>query len=271
MRLLTRKPCLTHQQRPSFFIHIFCAILLLVSLTGCASIKDLFDFSSKKAEVHLPPETLIAKGLDDFNVGRYDTAEQYFTEILDRHPFSPQAILAELKAADCKYYMGKNYEALVLYKQFEERHPTNEIMPYVMYQKAMCNYNRIDTVDRDPEGVIQAIQDINQLLRAFPSSPYTDEAKARTKAANEFLVNHEYFIVEFYLRTEKYKEAESRLKYIIAMYPEAKIIPRAKDLLEKLEAGKPPHSGFAEWFSELSLPSWRNFIDRADLPPSKKK
>ncbi|MDR3631223.1 MAG: outer membrane protein assembly factor BamD [Desulfocapsaceae bacterium] len=271
MRLLTQKIFPAHQQRPSYFIYFLGLMLLLISLTGCATIKDLFDFSGKKADVHLPPETLIAKGLDDFNVGRYDMAEQYFTEILDRHPFSAQAILAELKAADCKYYMGKNYEALVLYKQFEDRHPTNEIMPYVMYQKAMCNYNRIDTVDRDPEGAVQAIQDFTQLLKAYPVSPYTEEATARIKAAKEFLVNHEYFIVEFYLRTEKYKEAETRLRYIIAMYPDAKIIPRAKDLLAKLEEGKPPHSGFAEWFSELSLPSWKNFIDRAELPPSKKK
>ena len=89
-------------------------------------------------------------------------------------------------------------------------------------------------------------------MKAFPVSPYTEEANARIKAANEFLVNHEYFIVEFYLRTEKYKEAESRLKYLIAMYPEAKIIPGPR-LSAKLEEGKPPHSGFAEWFSELSF------------------
>ena len=251
-------------------VHIFCAVLLLLTLTGCASIKDFFDFSGKKVDVHLPAETLIAKGLDEYNIGRYYMAEQYFTEILDRHPFSPQAMLAELKAADCKYFQEKYYEALLLYKQFEERHPTNEAMPYVMYQKGMCNYNRIDTIDRDPDGATQAIQDFSQLLRAYPVSPYTEEATARIKAAKEFLVNHEFFIVKFYLRTEKYSEAEMRLKYIIAMYPDAAITPRAKDLLAEIQAGKPPHSGVGEWFSELSLPSWSSFLNRGALPPAKK-
>jgi len=134
----------------------------------------------------------------------------------------------------------------------------------------MCNYNRIDTVDRDPDGAVQAIQDFTQLLRAFPVSPYTEEATARIKAAKEFLVNHEFFIVKFYLRTEKYSEAETRLKYLIAMYPDAMITPKAKDILEKIQAGHPPHSGFGEWFSELSLPSWRSFTNRAALPPAKK-
>jgi outer membrane protein assembly factor BamD len=252
-------------------IYVFCAVLLLLTLSSCATIKDFFDFSGKKIDVHLPAENLIAKGLDDFNRGRYDLAEQYFTEILDRHPFSSQAMLAELKAADCKYFMEKYYEALLLYKQFEERHPTNEAMPYVMYQKGMCNYNRIDTVDRDPDGAVQSIQDFSQLLRAFPVSPYSEEAKARIKAAKEFLVNHEFFIVKFYLRTEKYSEAETRLKYLIAMYPDATITPKAKDLLEKIQTGHPPHSGFAEWFSELSLPSWRSFTNRGALPPPAKK
>jgi outer membrane protein assembly factor BamD len=253
-------------------VYIFLAILFLFTLGGCASIKDMFDFSGdKKAEVHQPAETLIAKGLEEFNIGRYYMADTFFTEILDRYPFSPQALLAELKAADCKYFMEKYYEALLLYKQFEERHPTNEAMPYVMYQKGMCHYNRIDTIDRDPDGAIQSIQDFSHLLRAFPDSPYTEEAKARIRAANEFLVNHEYFVVKFYLKTEKYKEAEARLKYLIAMYPDAIIIPRAKDLLARLQAGNPPHSGVAEWFSDLSLPSWRNFFSNKAAPPPAKK
>jgi outer membrane protein assembly factor BamD len=240
------------------------ALLLPLSLSGCASIKSMLNLSSDKdvnnVNLHKQPETLIIKGMDAFNLGSYDTAEKYFTEILDKYPFSPQAILAELKEADCKYFLEKYSEALLYYKQFEERHPTNEAMPYVMYQKGMCNYNRIDTVDRDPEGAIQAVQDFSQLLRAYPVSPYTDEAKARLRAAKEFLVNHEYFVVKFYLRTGKYKQAATRLKYLIATYPNAMIIPRAKKLLARIEAGNPPSYGIMDWFADLSLPSWKSFF-----------
>jgi outer membrane protein assembly factor BamD len=267
MRLLAMKP-----SSSAFSMYIFCGLLVLFSLCGCASLKDMFDFSAdKKADTQLPAEALTAKGLDEFNIGRYYMADTYFTEILDRYPFSPQAMLAELKSADCKYFMDKFYEALLLYKQFEERHPTNEAIPYVMYQKGMCNYNRIDTIDRDPDGAVQTIQDFSQLLRAFPDSPYTEEAKARIRAANEFLVNHEYFVVKFYLKAEKFSEAEARLKYIVAMYPDAMIVPRAKDLLARIQAGNPPKSGIAEWFSDLSLPSWRTFFSHKAAPPASPK
>jgi len=238
---------------------IFALLLFLLCLPGCAKIKDTFSFGKEKAEVYLPAEQLIMKGMDEFNVGKYYLAIDYFNEILDRYPFSPQAPLAELKAADCNYYQGHYAEAVVLYKEFEDRHPTNEAIPYVMYQKAMSGYNRIDTIDRDVSGAIESIQGFEELMRAFPDSPYRQEARARIAAANEFLVNHEFYVVKFYLRTEKYLEAETRLKYLLAMYPDSKIAPRAQEMLDLIQAGTPPTSGFGDWFKELSLPNWVDF------------
>ncbi|MEE4165336.1 MAG: outer membrane protein assembly factor BamD [Desulfocapsaceae bacterium] len=240
-------------------IAILAGLLLLLCLPGCTKIKDTFSFGKEKAEVHLPAEQLIMKGMDEFNVGTYYLALDYFNEILDRYPFSPQAPLAELKAADCNYYMERYAEAVVLYQEFEERHPTNEAIPYVMYQKAMASYNRIDTIDRDVLGAMESIQAFEELLRAFPDSPYRQEAKARIAAANEFLVNHEFYVVKFYLRTEKYLEAETRLKYLLAMYPDARIAPRAQEMLELIQAGTPPTSGLSDWFKGLSLPDWMDF------------
>lgn len=236
------------------------AVMFLTLTPGCASLKDTFSFDDEKADIYLPAEQLIIKGMEEFNIGKYYLALDYFNEILDRYPFTPQAPLAELKAADCNYYMERYIEALVLYKEFEERHPTNEAIPYVMYQKAMASYQKIDTIDRDVTGAHEAIQGFRELLRAFPASPYSDEATARIKAANEFLVNHEFYVVRFYLRSEKYSEAETRLKYILAMYPESRIAPKAKDILDLIQAGTPPTSGYSDWFSDLALPDWMSFI-----------
>jgi outer membrane protein assembly factor BamD len=242
---------------------ILALLMAAAGLGGCAddSEWDWFGIGKDKAETYLPAEQLIMKGMDEFNVGKYYLALDYFNEILDRYPFSQQAPLAELKAADSNYYMERYLEALALYKEFEERHPTNEAIPYVMYQKAMCSYQRIDTIDRDVSGAIESIQAFQELLRAYPDSPYSDEARARIKAANEFLVNHEFYVVQFYLRTEKYSEAETRLKYLLAMYPDARIAPRAQELLDLIQAGNPPTSGIGKWFEGLALPDWADFTD----------
>lgn len=247
-----------HSQLRQFSLPLAgCLLATLLLLGGCNSLPAFLDFrTGAEIDVEAPAQTLAAQGMDDYNVGKYFTALEYFEEILDRYPFSPEATLAELKAADCNYFMERYIEAFTLYKQFEERHPTNEAIPYVMFQKAMTHYQRMDRVDRDPTGATEAIKLFDQLLRAYPNSPYTAEAQARIVEASEFLADHEYAVVQFYVRTEKYSQAEKRLKYILAMYPEAKVIPQAKELLAQLEAGNPPDAGIKEWLPDLPKLNW---------------
>lgn len=234
----------------------------LLFLGGCNSLPAILDFrTGAKIDAEAPARTLAAQGMDDYNVGKYFTALEYFEKILDRYPFSTEATLAELKAADCNYYMARYVEAFALYKQFEERHPTNEAIAYVMFQKAMTYYMRIDRVDRDTSGAIEAIKLFDQLQRAYPDSPYTTEAQARIKEAKEFLAEHEFAVVQFFMRTEKYSQAEKRLNYLLAMYPEAKVAPQAKELLAQIEAGTPPDEGIKEWLPSLPKFQWPDWND----------
>lgn len=249
-------------------------LCLLLALSGCSDFKRTFNLTSidedgneiVKEDLELPVKTLLTQGMDDYNVGKYFTAIEFFEEILNKYPFSPEATLAELKAADCSFYLERYIEAFVLYEEFENRHPTNESIPYVMFQKAMCNYKQIDRIDRDPSGAEKSITLFQQLLKAYPDSPYTAEAEARIRAATEFLANHEYFVVEYYVRTAKYDQAEVRLKYMLAMYPETAIAAKAEKLLARIEAGDPPRSKLFAWFPKLSLPDWTLFgtSDEAD-------
>jgi outer membrane protein assembly factor BamD len=242
-------------------------LIVLLTCSGCGNLKETFDFTSideegnviGETELNLPARDLLLKGMDDYSVGKYFTAIEFFEDILNRYPFSDEATLAELKAADCSYHLERYTEALLLYEEFENRHPTNESMPYVMFQKAMCNYKQIDRVDRDTAGAIKSIELFQQLLKAYPDSPYTDEARSRISAATEFLANHEYFVVEYYVRTAKYDQATTRLQYLLAMYPETAIAEKAQEMLTRIEAGDPPRSRLTAWFPKLSLPDWRFF------------
>lgn len=245
-------------------------LLLLLFSGGCSELQDTFNFTRideegnviGETDLNLPAKGLLEKGMNDYNVGKYFTALEFFEDILNKYPFSPEAILAELKAADCSYHLERYEEALLLYEEFENRHPTNESMPYVMYQKAMCNYKRIDRIDRDTEGAVKSIELFRQMLKAYPNSPYRHEAKSRIAAATEFLANHEYFVARYYVRTAKYDQATIRLNYLLGMYPETEIAPKALDLLTRIESGDPPKSRFAKWFPKLSLPDWTLFGDR---------
>ena len=236
-------------------------IVLLVALpmlSGCASVKQWFGFGDSST-TQKSAEILAVEGMESFNVGKYYSALEKFEEIMDRYPFSPEAMLAELKAADSQYYQGNYQEAKILYQQFEEHHPTNEAIPYVMFQIGMCDFARTDRIDRDTSGASDAILSFSRLLRAYPDSPYSLEAKSRIAAAREFLVNHEYFVAVFYVRTKRYEEAAHRLNYLIAVYPDSDITPLAEKLLARIEAGNPPRLGFSKWLPDLHMPDWRLF------------
>jgi outer membrane protein assembly factor BamD len=261
-----------HSPLFQFSLKVVLISTLLFSFSGCATLDPWFGNVEKGRS---SAQTLAEKGMDTFSRGQYYKARKSFDEILDYYPFSPEAMLAQLKSADSNYYMENYQEALTLYHEFEERHPTNEAIPYVMYQIAMCHYQQIDRIDRDTSGAENAIREFSKLLRTFPDSPYTTEARARIRAANEFMVNHEYFVVEFYLRTEKYEEAQTRLQYLTSTYPNATITPKAKKLLKRLEAGDIPKFNLSSWLKDTFLPDWKLFRSSDEdetmaAPPSQK-
>jgi len=257
---------------------ILCILFLCslpLTLTSCSTVKNTFDFLPFVGDENEIPEQeaaadLLVQGMEAYNSGNYYDALQAFNQILDQYPFSAQALTAELRAADCHYYREEYIEAKTLYQEFEERHPTNEAIPYVMFQVGMCDFRRTDRIDRDISGAQEAIQDFSKLLRSFPQSPFTREAKAHIMAAKEFLVNHEYFVAVFYVRTEKYEQAQHRLKYLLNMYPDAAIVPKAKALLKRLEAGDPPKWGLRRWMPDLHMPDLK-FWDSDDAKSGAKQ
>ena len=212
-------------------------------------------------EEHGPatPDAMVMEGMDAFKEGQYSDALKIFEELRDNFPFSQYSLLADLKAADCRYFMADYAEALDLYEEFESNHPTNEAIPYVLFQIGMCSYKQIGTIDRDTSGAVRAMQAFSRLLRFFPESPYTNEVKARLRAGRNFLARHEMYVAAYFVRTEEFKQAEGRLKFLLATYPESDECPPAKDLLAAIQSGNPPLRNWRDWIPDLTLPDWQTF------------
>lgn len=243
-------------------------LLLATALGGCALVDQtralIFGDRDRGPQT---PEFMAMDGLEAMNRGNYRKALKVFQEIKERYPFSTVGPLAELKAADANFYMGRYQEAHLLYQEFENNHPTNEAIPYVLFQMGMSHYRRIDTIDRDPAHAINAVAEFSRLNRAFPDSPYQREAAARIMAAQDFLARHEMFVAAFYVKTKEYDQASGRLDYLLATYPESEIAPEARDLLAAIEAGNPPTRRWRDWLPDISLRGWRGFLDSLSATP----
>jgi outer membrane protein assembly factor BamD len=212
----------------SLAVRILTLLFTLALITGCSGlgIRDREQMSA---------EELARKGLEQYNNGKYFLAGETFNTIKERFPFSRFSLLAELKTADCKFYMNDYAEALELYKTFEKEHPTNEAVSYVIFQIGRSHYRTLDTIDRETTGAREAIKTFSRLLRTFPDSPYTAEAKALIRKANYFLAEHELYVANFYLRTKEYDQAKGRLEYLLSGFPDSPAAATAGKLVEQLE------------------------------------
>lgn len=237
---------------PMAAVLILC--LAMGSLTGCARLKHWAGFNSE-TPARKSAESMSRMGLDEFNHGLYHSALETFKKVKEQYPFSRYSMLAELKIADSNYYLNQYEEARTLYEEFDKDHPTNEAIPYVLFQIGMCYFHQIDTIDRETSGASKAIQAFSRLLRTFPHSPYTQEAQVRIKKARNFLAAHELYVADFYLRTGKPKEAARRLDYLLANFPDTKSAPTAGKLLAEIRAGHPPQRPWSSW---LPLPPFLN-------------
>ena len=185
-------------------------VWFLFSLMGCGLLR-----SKETKELEKTPESLIAEGLDAYQRKNYEKAGEAFQNLKDRFPYNPYAIVAELKLAD-SHFLNKEYLlAATAYKEFEKLHPSNEIIPYVIFQLAMCYFKQMPTIDRDQSYAFQAAQEFDRLIKNYPRSEYISQAESNLITAKKNLASHEFLIGEFYFKEKNYDAALGRFEGIL--------------------------------------------------------
>lgn len=193
-----------------FFILLFCSTFFFIS---CGP-------PPKTLKKEKTPEDLMKEGLRDIQDGFYVGAIQVLQQIKDKYPYSKYVVMAELKIADALYFNGNYDEAYEAYAEFEKLHPVNPNIPYVIYQKGMCHFERVSTIDRDQYHTRKAKEEFERLIRRFPNSKYSRIAKWRLRKCYSNLAKHELYVANFYLKMKKYKAALRRYRYAIMNYPD---------------------------------------------------
>ena len=202
------------------------AVVLLL-LTGCA----LFG-----KEVEKPAAELIQEGMEAFDKGNFSDAIKDFEQLKDWYPFSKYATVAELKIADAHYYLDHYAEAVTAYEEFEQLHPRNEAIPYVIYQIGRSYYDQIDTIDRDQTSARKALETFRRLTRQFPEDPYAIKAHTHITICLQSLAGHEIYVGKFYLRSKHYRAALERFKSVISEYPDVGMHYQALQYITQCEA-----------------------------------
>lgn len=194
---------------------LLAGICILLLLNGCAVWHSIFG-----DEENLTPAELMTQGVEEFNDGDFEAAAEIFQKIKDRYPYSKFATRAELKMADAQYEKGLFDEAYDSYTEFEKLHPKNPDVPYVMFQKGMCNFRRVSTIDRDQSYTREAKEDFERLIKMYRKSPYAERARRKVRECYIKLAEHEVYVGDFYFKMGKYRPALDRYLYLIEHYPD---------------------------------------------------
>jgi outer membrane protein assembly factor BamD len=195
---------------------VFLVLLTVVFLlSGC---KMWLPWAKKVEMARATPEGLYQQGLEEYREGGYKRSVELFQRVKEEYPLSPLAIMAEMGIADA-YFSGKQYlEANLAYSEFLNLHPTNENLPYVMYQIGMCHFNEITTIDRDQSEAFKALKEFERLIVRFPGSKFSFMAEKMIRDCRKTLGEQEFYVGEFYFNIKEYRAALHRFEKIARDY-----------------------------------------------------
>ena len=183
-------------------------------------------------------EEALAEGKSLMERKKYFRARRFLNHAFEVEPNSRSGREALLLAADAYYRQGgtDNYiKCEAKYRDFINRFPTSDKADYAQYQIANCLAARVEKPDRDQGVTQEALASFQELLRLYPTSPYSSEARARIQELLDRLAAHEVVVARFYLK-----------------YARGGLCVAAINRLEPIENEFPGYAKMDEVYSELT-------------------
>ena len=197
---------------------LFSVFLLL---TGCATSPET------EEQIEKPGEVLYQEALDAVKDKKPQEAAPKFEEVERQHPYSDLAPRAQIMAA-WAFYEGNQYpRAIAALDRFVELNPTNKMVEYAYYLKALCFYEQIVDVERDAEMTKLALSAFEELVRRFPNGNYARDGQLKIDLTKTQLAGKEMAVGRFYLKREQYVAAVRRFDIVITDYDTTNQVPEA--------------------------------------------
>ncbi len=204
--------------------HMFFFGLLLTA--SCAE-KGIVDDNPQEsfANVRIPYE--------DHN---FEIAIKKLGEFKSRFPYSRFASEAELLIADCHFELGKFAEAGVEYEQFVKLHPKHPQLGFALFRIGMSYWKDApNEIDREQEYTRLAIQKWQRLLKEYPDSSESREAKQLMEKGQRRIAEAQDFIARFYCRKEIWDSCVYESMNILENFPHEKDL--AKEAIQRAAKG----------------------------------
>ena len=199
-------------------------ILLFVAffqIAGCSSSPEI------EEQIEKPEGVLYQEALTTALSGDSKNAATKFEEVERQHPYSELATRSQIMAA-WAFYQGNQYSrSVAALDRFVELNPTDRMVEYAYYLKALCFYEQIVDVERDSEMTKLALAAFEELVRRFPNGSYAGDGQLKIDLTKSQLAGKEMAVGRFYLEREQYIAALRRFNIVIEKYNTTNQVPEA--------------------------------------------
>ncbi len=195
-----------------------------LSLTGCQN-KD--KRKQELAYVERPVEQLYNQAAGELDKRQYDKAILLFNEVERQHPYSEWARKAMVMTAYANYQSRDYDEAISAARSYISLHPGGTEAAYAYYLVALSQFDQIVDVGRDQETTELAKAALVDVMRRFPDSEYSRDAKIKLDMVNDQLAGKEMEIGRWYLRSNQTLAAINRFRTVIDDYDTTSHSPEA--------------------------------------------
>ena len=217
-------------------------LLLLLSLlgatSGCSLIPDQIDTTENWSASKFYSEA--KKSLSE---GDFEEAIKYYELLESRFPFGKYAQQAQVEIAYAYYKYDEPESALAAADRFIKLHPRHPHVDYLYYLKGLVNFNAgkdliskyvpQDPTQRDPGAARASFEDFSILVRKYPNSKYSTDARQRMLFLRNNLAEYEIHVANYYMRRDAYIAAANRAKYVVENYQKTTAIPKALSIMAR--------------------------------------
>jgi outer membrane protein assembly factor BamD len=213
-------------------------LTLLGATTGCGLIPEQIDVTENWSASKFYSEA--KKALSE---GDYEEAIKYYEMLEARFPFGKYAQQAQVEIAYAYYKYDEPESALAAADRFIKLHPRHPHVDYLYYLKGLVNFNAgkdllakyvpQDPTQRDPGAARASFDDFSILVRKYPNSKYSTDARQRMLFLRNNLAEYEIHVANYYMRRDAYVAAANRAKYVVENYQKTTAVPKALSVMAR--------------------------------------
>ncbi len=185
---------------------------MAVLLGACAGNGDNEEY------VERPVNDLYSEAVQELENGYPSRAAAAFQEVERQHPYSQWATRGQVMAVYSFYDASEYDQAIDAARRFISLHPGHKDVPYVYYMIGRSHYDQISDIGRDQKQTQLAHNAFQELIRRFPSSDFSRDAKLKSELAEDHLAGKEMEIGRYYQRTGKFVAAANRFQTVVDQY-----------------------------------------------------